>query len=177
MSRKSFALLNLLFMLILTITACPDPMAFVTQSALPTPTTIAGTEVPFDTLVQHEYSSYIGTEPLMFLITNLEETQPVMTYLSLDQEKEQLQSLDFTQYIAITLFRGTHASSGYEAKIDRIIRQDHELHVYAEFWEPGLGYPTNSAAMSFYQIVKLSRQHIDSQPLQVVLHHYPMLHR
>lgn len=172
------ALTVMLTMLVLA--GCPDPSALVVVSPLPTPTSVEGAVIPFETILRDQYSGYLGTEPLLFLIDDPEDATPVFEYLvSPDRHAmvaAQVQSLVYTPGIIIALFRERQGSSGYEVTIDRVVQQGNQIHVYAEFWEPGPRYGVTAAETASFHIIKLLQPVESTEVLQVVLHPYPMIH-
>jgi hypothetical protein len=162
------------------LTGCPAATALVTVSPLPTPTLVAGTPLGFETILRDQDSGYLGMEPLLFLIDDPEDAAPVIGYLgSADQQgivAAQVQNLVYTPGIIIALFRETQASSGYEVNIERVVQQGNEIHVYAQFWEPGPRYGITPAGTSPFHIIKLVQPVKSTGLLQLVLHSYPMIH-
>jgi hypothetical protein len=167
----------------LLLAGCPSPSSLVTVSPLPTPTAVAGTTLPFETILQGEDSSYLGVEPFLFLIDDPEDAAQLLEYLALyvapDRREAftaQVQSSVYTPNV-IALFRGRWGSSGYEVNIERVVQQGDELHVYAEFWKPGPRYPVTGAETSSYHVIKLLQPVENADRMQLVLHSYPMIHQ
>ena len=169
-----------LLLVLMTVTAgCVSPSSVAVVSPLPTPTLVEGTLIPFETILQGENSTHLGMEPLLFLIDDPEDATPVLEYLSANRHAivaAQVQNLVYTPGIIIALFRETQATSGYEVNIERVVQRDKEIHLYAEFWEPGPRSGVTPAGTSPYHIIKLLEPIESSEILQLVLHPYPMIH-
>jgi hypothetical protein len=73
------------------------------------------------------------------------------------ETENELAQLDYRRYFVIALFRGNFASSGYDAIIQRVARQDDRLVVHVQFWAPSPYYAVTAAASQPYDVVKVLR--------------------
>jgi len=148
----------------LLLACCPSPALLATVPPLLTPTSVEGTPIPFETILQGQDSGYLGAEPLLFLVDDPEAAAQMLKHLALYVAPDQREA--FTAQVqnsvctpdVIALFRGSKASSGYEVTIDRLISQGNDIHVYAQFWEPGPRYPVTGGATSSYHVVNCCNQ-------------------
>ncbi len=122
-------------------------------------------DLPFETIERGDNSPYYSRHPLepqhVFLITSAEEASRLAGWVSAEAEKE-LAQLDYRRYFVIALFRGNFASSGYNAIIQRVARQDDRLVVHVQFWAPSPYYAVTAAASQPYHVVRVLR---DGRPL------------
>ena len=167
----------------LLLTGCISTSSLVVVSPLPTPTAVAGTNIPFETILHEDHSGYRVAEPLLLLIDDPDSATPMLDMIGPNivpdrqaQVVSYVQDLLHTPSSLVVLFRGDWPSSGYEVTIDRLVKQGNDLHVYAQFWEPGPVYPVTPAGTSSFHIVKLLQPIGSTDGLQLVLHSYPMIH-
>jgi hypothetical protein len=117
-------------------------------------------DLPFETIERGDNSPYYSRHPLepqhVFLITSAEEASRLTGWVYTETENE-LAQLDYRRYFVIALFRGNFASSGYDAIIQRVARQDDRLVVHVQFWAPSPYYAVTAAASQPYDVVKVLR--------------------
>ena len=125
------------------------------------------TELPFETIERSDYGDYSIREPRVVLVTNRQEIDQLKGLIS-QASLDQLAELDFQQYFAIAVFRGTQATSGYDTIIGRIARRGDKIVVYVQFWEPSPYYGVRNEATSPYHLIRVRRNDGVSQETELV---------
>jgi hypothetical protein len=160
MRVQSRSFLVILLSALWLLAACAPPPG-------PTPTPAPEeTNLPFETIERGDYAYYYFGHPnepqRVFLIRSAEEAAQLSREWVSQQAITALAQLDYRRYFAIALFRGQFASSGYDAVIQRVGRQDNRLVVHIQFWSPSPYYEVTAAASSPYHLIKVLR---DGRPL------------
>lgn len=127
-----------------------------------------GTELSFETIVRSDYGSCSVREPLAILVTTRQEIDRLEGLIERGVPN-QLVQLDFEQYFAIAVFRGTQATSGYDTIIERVTRRDNKIVVYVQFWDQTVYYPVRSEVTSPYHLIKVRKDDGVSQETELVL--------
>ena len=125
------------------------------------------TELPFETIERSDLGDYSVREPRLILITapqEIDQVEGLITREALDR----LVELDFGQYFAIAVFRGTQATSGYDVIVERVARRGDKIVVYAQFWSPSPHYGVRNEATSPYHLIKVRRDDGVSQETELV---------
>jgi len=78
-----------------------------------------------------------------------------------DQILPKVKSIDFTEYIALSVFQGTQGSSGYEVDIQAIALDGDRIHVYVYFKEPFIGEVVSEVVTSPLHLVKIRKEGLD----------------
>jgi len=126
------------------------------------------TELPFETIVRSDGGSYSVQEPCVVLVTSQEEVDRLEGLV--DQEVlDRLAELDFRQYFAIAVFRGTQATSGYDTIIERVARRGDKIVVRAQFWEPSPHYGVTLEVTSPYHLIKVRGDDSVTEETELVL--------
>jgi len=127
------------------------------------------TELSFETIEQSDYSDYSTLESHIVLVASqddIDQMAGLIDQVALDQ----LAKLDFQQYFAIAVFRGLQASSGYDVIIERLVRRNDAITVYAKFWEPSPYWEVLDTETSPYHLVKVHKDgDVVSQEIELVL--------
>lgn len=126
------------------------------------------TELPFETIERSNYGDYSIHEPCVVLVTNRQEIDRLRGLIS-QASLDQLAELDFQQYFAITVFRGTQATSGYDVIVERVTRQGNKIMIRAQFWEPSPHLEIFNEVTSPYHLIKVRRYDSVSQETELVL--------
>ncbi len=170
MSRPRKLALPALLALLWLLTGCTISPTSPTSGSTGTPTqgtpspVPAESDLPFETIERGEsnYYQFHPTEPQhIFLITSAEEATRLTDWVSTTAQQA-LAQLDYQRYFVIALFRGHFGSSGYDAIIQRVTRQDEGLVVHAQFWAPSPYYAVTTANSKPYHLVRVLR---DGGPL------------
>jgi len=127
------------------------------------------TELPFETIERSDYGDYSVREPRVVLVTSLQEIDRLEGLVD-QRALGQLAELDFQQYFAIAVFRGTQGTSGYDVIIERVARRGDEIVVYAQFWETSPYYEVTMEVTSPYHLIRVRRDDGESQEIELVLH-------
>lgn len=155
------------------LAACEAPRPPV--SPVPTPD-VQGTELPFETVLKGDWSTYRGEDSRILLATDAETLQPIIDLVTDPKEREQIAKVDLSKYAVIAVLRGLKATSGYEVDIQYVVRQDDKLYVYARIWEPGPGWPSTQAETYPFQIVQIPWTSGENETIQPILMSYPAVH-
>lgn len=139
----------------------------------PTPTFVDGQSIEFETVVIDGCKVEKG-EVQLFLITTREEIAIIEDQVN-QATQQQLQNIDFNEYIVLALLRGLKPSNNYQTLIEHIVQQEHRLTIYAQFWEPSPYWSSTSAETSPCHLVKVARQDIlDLSQVELVLQAIPL---
>jgi len=101
------------------------------------------------------------------LVTSRQEIDQLEGLIS-QAALNQLAELDFQQYFAIAVFRGTQATSGYDTVIERVARQGDKIVVYTQFWEPRPDQVILTMVTSPYHLIKMRRDNGVSQETELI---------
>lgn len=126
------------------------------------------TELPFETIERSDYGDYSIHEPCVVLITNRQEIDQLKGLIS-QATLDQLAELDFQQYFAIAVFRGTQATSGYDVIVEHVTRQGDKIVIRAQFWAPSPHLEIFNEVTSPYHLIKVRRDDSVSQETELVL--------
>ncbi len=133
-----------------------------------------GVDVPFETIEQDPNNigstlAYPDGESRAILVTMPEEISQIEKFVS-QAALEQLDALDFQQYVVIAVFRGRKANGGYPTIIERITLYDDQATIYAQFWNPSKEGPLVIALeTSPYHVVKVRRDAGINQDTTLIL--------
>jgi hypothetical protein len=157
------------------LVGCAVPMA--PPSPLPTPTTVAGTLLPVETLHQGWVCEGLETEYHIFFLTSEEDWKDVLPQLSADQlvtvtdVTKTVQQMDFQAHGLLLALRTCHSSSSYTIAIDRVVQfPDNQLYVYVELRDPTPGSPVNAVVNGYYYLARVpwSEENVDDPTIKVV---------
>jgi len=127
------------------------------------------TELSFETIERSDYGDYSVREPRVVLVMTRQEVDQLEGLIS-QAALDQLAELDFQQYFAIAVFRGLQSSSGYDVIIERLVRRNDAITVYAQFWEPSPYWEVLDIETSPYHLVKVHKDgDVVSQEIELVL--------
>jgi hypothetical protein len=127
--------------------------------------------IPFETLILEEWGGfpyYQGQEPQLILLTTPEEVDRLADKVS-SEVLEQIRRVNFTDYAVLALFRGLQTTSNYETVIERIVRQNNLLLVFARFRDPEGGAAVSTSP---FHIIKLLKEEINHEQMKLELHIY-----
>ena len=126
------------------------------------------TVLSFETIERSDYSDYSVQEPRVILVTNQGDATQLTGLIS-QETLDLLAELDFQQYFAIAVFRGTQATSGYDVIVDRVARRGDKIVIRAQFWEPSPHWEILNEVTSPYHLVRVRRDDGVSQETELVL--------
>lgn len=120
----------------------------------------AESDLPFETIERGDQSDYYVLHPSepqhVFVITSAEEASGLAGMVN-PVAQQALAQLDFQRYFVIALFRGSFGSSGYDAIIQRVVRQDGRLAVHVQFWAPSPYFAVTAASSQPHHVVSVLR--------------------
>lgn len=151
MYKQIAPILGTLVFALLLLSSCVPASSLVSRA--PTPTSVPGTELPFEVLMNAEFSAYTGSEPALFLVTSSTDAQAVSANLIEGYSEEfaqQARQLEPGQ-VLVVLLREPHPHGGYQILTSRIVLQGDELYVYAELCKPSAGV---AAETQYFQVVQ-----------------------
>ncbi|MCX6049624.1 MAG: protease complex subunit PrcB family protein [Chloroflexi bacterium] len=127
--------------------------------------------VPFETIAHDQWGvdkNLSNREPRLFLLSTQGDLAQVKDLI--DQKvMNQLEQVDFQQYVIVALFRGMKPSSNYQTMITRMTKKNDELMIYAALYEPNTAYGSATALTSPYHIVRVARNNINVAKAKLVL--------
>lgn len=131
-------------------------------------------ELSFETIAQGDgfYTGrgYGEEEPSILVIANVDEIdEPGLDVLFPTELADQLRQLDYNRFFAILALQGLKPQGGYSVTVQRIVRQDDQINVYAEFTSPEPGTRRIQAFTSPYHLVAVSKQGEWGQQMNFVL--------
>jgi len=139
------------------VLACIALIAFGAAACQPKP---GETALPFETIAQEEWGKankpYEPREPGMVIISRAGEIINLDGMVS-DESVRQLQTLDYGQYFAITVFQGRKGSTGYDIQVNRIGRSENIVNVYAQLDNPPPDIEAGAMETSPYHLVKVQK--------------------
>ncbi len=136
----------------LAVSACQLPLI---QSPIPTPTAEQTVALPFETIELREPSKpdyWVDAKPGLLVITATQGIAPVSQYIS-DDAIATLQHMDFSQYFALVAFDGLKPTVHYDFEIQKVIRNDAHIYVFARSSRT-VG---QEATSSLYHLVKIKK--------------------
>jgi hypothetical protein len=125
-------------------------------------------ELPFATIERSDLGDYSIREPRLILVTAPQEIDQLEGLIA-QEALDRLAELDFEQYFAVVVFRGTQATSGYDTIIERIARRGDKIVAYVQFWEPSPHYAVLDEATSPYHLVRVRRDGSALRETELVL--------
>ncbi|MGQ9503220.1 MAG: protease complex subunit PrcB family protein [Anaerolineae bacterium] len=130
--------------------------------------------LPFETISQgdgfHTGKGYGQEEPNILIIAGSNEVdQPGLDIQFPAEISDQLRRLDYDQTFAILVLQGQKRISGYSITLQRIVYQNDQITVEAEFVEPALGSRIHPAFTSPYHLVAVSKEGKWGQQVKFVL--------
>jgi len=116
-------------------------------------------------------TSYREKDPALLIIANDDEIDALVPkVLAQDPDLvDQLHQLDYDLSFAILVLQGLKGQGGYSATVQRIVRQDDQVNVYAEFINPELGTRRIQAFTSPFHLVAVSKLGKWGQQIKFVL--------
>lgn len=128
-------------------------------------------ELPFETLAQRDVINYREENPALFVITNDDEIETLVSNVLAEDPAlvDQLRQLDYDRFFAILVLQGQKGSTGYAVTIKQIIRQGGRTMIKAEFVEPSPGAFIKPAFTSPYHLVAVSKERQWGQEVTFVL--------
>lgn len=134
-------------------------------------------KLPFETIAKSNDPDNLGLtiyreeEPTLLIIANDDEIDALVpTVLAEDPALvEQLRQLDYNRFFAVLVLQGLKHQGGYSVTVQRIVRQDNRVKVYAEFTEPAPGTRRIQAFTSPYHLVQASKEGQWGQEVTFVL--------
>jgi PrcB C-terminal len=178
---------RLFTLILLPLVACQWPGEQATQPTKPpsaapnvqftsTPpvlTSVVGNSLEFETVVLDGCGLEKDEVELLFL-TSSADIASIQNQVS-PVTLQQLQNVNFDEDVVIVLLRGLKPSNNYQTVIDRIVQQNHQLIIYAQFWEPNPQWESTTAETSPCHLVKVARQLIaDLSQVELTLQAIPM---
>lgn len=143
-----------------TLSTAPPTIELNAQPT-PTPSVLTSTvenSLEFETVVLDGCKLEKDEVELLFL-TSSEQIASIQDQVS-SATLQQLQNINFDEDVVIALLRGLKPSNNYQTVIERIVQQDHQLIIHAQFWEPNPQWESTTAETSPCHLVKVARRHI-----------------
>jgi len=173
MGKLAVALLLLAAMLLggcQVSTTAPQPTGAPTIAL---PAASGEVDVPFETIALEENGLGIPydetrVDSQLLLLTSPDQIEEIKSWVTAEALAD-LQQVAFEQYDVVALFRGEQGGTNHQTVIERITKQNNRLVVYAQFWEPSSTMASGAAITSPYHLVKIDKQQVPSQQLELVL--------
>lgn len=117
-------------------------------------------EMSFQSIAQREVINYREENPALVVITNYDEIENLVPSLLAEDPDlaDQLRRLDYDQTFALLVLQGQKRISGYSITVQRIVHQNDQITVEAEFVEPALGSRIHPSFTSPYHLVAVSKE-------------------
>lgn len=123
-------------------------------------------ELPLETIAKSEgfgdfgLTSYRQEEPALLIIASYDEVDTLVpTVLAEDPDlADQLRQLDYDGFFAILVLQGLKPQGGYSVTVQRVVQQDGQVNVYAEFTSPEPGTRRTQAFTSPYHLIAVSKR-------------------
>lgn len=114
-------------------------------------------ELPFETMEQVNQTESIkqweGKEPRLLIVASSEEVEEAGQFVT-DEALSALSRLDFTTHFAIIAFRGLQPNIHKGFRVERIVRQRHEVALYAQAGRLGF----SAVVSSPYHLIKVRKE-------------------
>ncbi|MCC6458072.1 MAG: hypothetical protein IT328_24180 [Caldilineaceae bacterium] len=148
-------------------------------SPLPTPTTVTGTLLPVETIVQGTVCKKLETEYQVLFVTSEEAWSDVQSELlesispTTDTARiaEAVQQTDFQTHGLLLAVRTCHPNSSYTITIDRVVEVSNEqLYVYVKLRDPAPDRGTEPAETGYYHFARIlwPEENADDPTIEVV---------
>jgi hypothetical protein len=144
-----------------TSTTTPAATATFTPGVTLVIPTVEKVELPFETIeridwLYEEREHEPVYEQRLVLVTNQAELERLKNHIS-TKAMGHLSELGYEEYFVIAVFRGGKPTPGYDVEIERIVKQDDKIVVYAQFWEPNPLYGFSERVTAPYHLVKVRK--------------------
>lgn len=134
-------------------------------------------ELPFETIAKSNgpdnlgLTTYREEDPALLIIANDDEVDALVpTVLAEDPVlADQLRQLDYDRFFAILVLQGLKHQGGYSITVQRVVRQDDQINVHADFISPEPGTFRYQAFTSPYHLVQVSKEGQWGQEVTFVL--------
>ncbi|MBN1149548.1 MAG: protease complex subunit PrcB family protein [Anaerolineales bacterium] len=125
----------------------------------------------FKSIAQRDIINYREKSPTLIIIANDDEIDaPVSNVLVEDLAlADLLRQLDYDRVFAILVLQGLKGVDGYSATVQRIVREDDQVNVYAEFITPDPGTRRMQVFTSPYHLIAVSKLGKWGQQIKFVL--------
>lgn len=164
MPKVSLRLYFIILNIIVVATAC-DTNAFRYATSIPNEM-----EIPFETVVTNEQigpgSVGMGMASGQFLVT----TEPQLTQLKAlvaPSDQDIVGAVDLKDFVIVAVFQGGQPTGGYKVDIQKVFYDPDKIIVLANFQEPAKGSVVTTGVTAPYQVVKINRKFMNSEPLQL----------
>lgn len=130
-----------------------------------------GQDLSFETILQRDIINYEEEKPELFVIAKNDEVDALVpTVLAEDPTlTDELRKLDYSRFFAILVLQGLKGQGGHSVTVQRIVRQNDQVNVYAEFTNPEPGTRRIQAFTSPYHLITVSKQSEWGQQMDFVL--------
>jgi hypothetical protein len=118
--------------------------------------TVETIDLPFETVERDDWSKEPVYEQRLVLVTNQAELERLKNHIS-TEAMGHLSDLDYEKYFVIAVFRGGKPTTRYDVEIERVVKQDDKIVVYALLWEPAPYTGFSETETAPYQVVKVQR--------------------
>lgn len=136
---------------------------------------VDGTSIPFTRLVDFSAwegsfdGKYLDPQPMMIIASATREYQHLIETTHPDV-RSTVVNRDPTREIIIAVFHGERGGGGFGISIQKIIVQEHQLYIYAQFTTPQRGKFQEGGIRSPFSIVSIERTALPANvPLTVHL--------
>ncbi len=118
------------------------------------------TDLPFQTLQRDELSGtgqlYPSQAPGIVIVGNPTEADTLDGWIA-DSAKAKLKTVDYTKFLAVTVFQGWKPTGGFGIEVVRISRLGQTVDVATDFHEPVPGVQRTDIVTSPYHLVQLEK--------------------
>lgn len=123
-------------------------------------------ELPFETVAKSDGPDNLGLttyregEPALLIIANGDEVDALVPNVLAEDPAlvNQLRRLDYDHLFAILVLQELKHQGGYSITVQRVVRQDDQVNVHAEFTSPEPGTRRIHAFTSPYHLVAVSKR-------------------
>lgn len=130
-----------------------------------------GQDLFFETIAQNDIINYQEESPALFVVAENDAVSALtLTLLAEDSNlADELRQLDYDRFYAVLVLQGQKSQGGHRVTVQRIVRLENRVSVYAEFTNPEPETRRTQAFTSPYHLVSVSNQGVWGQQIDFVL--------
>jgi hypothetical protein len=131
-------------------------------------------ELPFETVAQKDSFIYRKTQPAIIVIANANDVDGLDRLISGISETypelmKQLRQQDYNRVLVVLALYGYVGSGGHNITIERVIRKEDQINLFAQFRKPLSGTAVTDGFTSPYHVIAISKSETWRRNIHFVL--------